>query len=159
MAKVLPEGLDGLIKSTSRAAVLAAEVPGLSGAQRVAQLADVSAGTVSKWGGEVHEGVHMPLDTVFLLEFTTQRPVFARALAGLTGHRLVPVEAEAAGATDFSDVLALTSRHADVLKAYAEALADGDLTPRERRELSAHLALLADQVAHMQRRLSPVPEL
>eukprot|EP01031_Cornospumella_fuschlensis_P006363 gene6363-7909_t len=87
----LPDGLDALIKATTRAAVLAAAVPGSTGPQRVEQLTGASAGTISRWSGDYD--TCMPLDVVFLLEFTAQAPVFARALAALTGHRLVPVDA------------------------------------------------------------------
>ncbi len=158
MAKVsLPDGLEAVINSTIRAAVLAAAVPGSTGPQRVEQLTGATAGTISRWGGDYD--TFMPLDVVFLLEFTAQVPVFARALAALTGHRLVPVDgSEDTDGSELGDLLALTASHSDVMKTYAVSLADGKLTPRERGEIRARLSRLSDAIAVTERRLNAVGE-
>ncbi|QTL01931.1 hypothetical protein J5J86_14065 [Aquabacter sp. L1I39] len=158
---LLPDGIIPLLKHTARAAVAAAVVPGSTGPQRVEQLTGYSAGQISRWQGDAHADL-MPLEVVALLEFTTQKPVFARALAALTGHRLVPItEAEgpeADAGMHIRDMADFTAAAAAVSGTYGAALADGVVTPRERAEIRKAKARLQDVVARAGRNLSGVKE-
>ncbi|RLP80556.1 hypothetical protein D9R14_05775 [Xanthobacter tagetidis] len=142
----MPDGLIPLIKSTARAAVAAAVVPGSTGPQRVEQLTGYSPGQISRWGGDAHKDM-MPLEVVFLLEFIAQKPVFARALAALTGHRLVPIEEGDGGGCLTRDMLDITAAAGAVSQAYGTALADGTVTPREREEIRRAKRRLQDSLA------------
>lgn len=157
----LPDGLIALLKNTARAAVAASVVPGSTGPQRVEQLTGYSAGQISRWQGDAHADL-MPLEVVALLEFTSQKPVFARALAALTGHRLVPISELEAPAPDMSthirDMAEFTAAAAAVSGTYGAALADGVVTPREKAETRQAKARLQDVVARAGRNLSGVGE-
>lgn len=134
-ATALPEGLISLIKSTTRAAVAASVVPGSTGPQRVEQMTGYSPGQISRWQGDAHKDL-IPLEVAFLLEFTSQKPIFARALAALTGHRLVPIDEGEGGGGDYArDMVDLTAAGAALTVAYGTALADGVVTPREKEDL------------------------
>ncbi|MEP9378420.1 hypothetical protein ABLE91_17015 [Aquabacter sp. CN5-332] len=156
-ATPLPDGLIALIKSTTRAAVAASIVPGSTGPQRVEQLTGFSAGQISRWQGDAHKDL-APLEAAFLLEFVSQKPVFARALAALTGHRLVPIEDGEGGGDFVADLVSVTSSAARLTAAYGAALADGQITNREREELRRELAQHHTALLNAERRLSGIPE-
>lgn len=157
-ATSLPDGLIALIKSASKAAVLASAVPGSTGPQRVEQLTGYSPGQISRWQGDAHKDT-MPLEAVFLLEFVSQKPTFARALAALTGHRLVPIADGESGAGDYAqDMVEIASTGAAVTMAYGVALADGKVTPREREEIRKAKARHQDALARAALNLSGLGE-
>ncbi len=154
-ATALPDGLISLIKSTSRAAVTAAVVPGSTGPQRVEQLTGYSPGQISRWQGDAHKDL-MPLEVVFLLEFVTQKPVFARALAALTGHRLVAIaEGEGGDTTDLTrDMVDLVATAGALSAAYGASLADGEVTPAEREVIRKAKARHQEILARATRNLA-----
>lgn len=154
-ATALPDGLTALIKSTTRAAVAASVVPGATGPQRVEQMTGYSAGQISRFQRDAYPDL-LPLAVVFLLEFTSQKPVFAQALAALTGHRLVPVEESETGPDFLSDLLSLTRSAASVQASYGAALADGTVTPREREHLKQVVASHMAELMEAERRLSAI---
>lgn len=157
-ATALPDGLIALIKSASKAAVLASAVPGSTGPQRVEQLTGYSAGQISRWQGDAHKDL-MPLEAVFLLEFVSGKPTFARALAALTGHRLVPIEdGDAEGGDYAQDMVEIASTGAAVTMAYGVALADGKVTPREREDIRKAKARHQDALTRAERNLSGLRE-
>ncbi|MFG1246772.1 phage regulatory CII family protein [Xanthobacter flavus] len=154
----LPEGLITLIKSTTRAAVASLAVSGTTGPQRVEHLTGFSAGSISRWQGDAHKDL-MPLEVVFLAEFISQKPVFARALAALTGHRLVPIDAgEGAHEGDLTrDMVELAASAAQVTMTYGAALADGKVTPREREDIRRAKARHQEVLARAGRNLADLP--
>lgn len=155
----LHDGLIPLIKSTSRAAVTAAVVPGSTGPQRVEQLTGFSPGQISRWQGDAHTDL-MPLEVVFLLEHVSQKPVFARALAALTGHRLVPLaEGEGGASVDLTrDMLDLVTTAGALSAAYGASLADGVVTAREREVIRRAKAQHQEVLARAARNLSGLPD-
>lgn len=157
-ATALPAGIITLIKSTTRAAVAELAVSGATGPQRVEQLTGYSPGAISRWGGDAHKDL-MPLEVVFLTEFISQKPVFARALAALTGHRLVPIaEGDGAGEGDLTrDMVEITATAAKVAMAYGAALADGVVTPREREEIRKAKVAHHEVLARATRNLAGLP--
>lgn len=154
----LPEGLITLIKSTSRAAVASLAVSGSTGPQRLEHLTGFSAGTISRWQGDAHKDL-MPLEVVFLAEFISQKPVFARALAALTGHRLVPIDVgDGAHEGDLTrDMVELAASAAQVTMTYGAALADGVVTPREREDIRRAKARHQEVLARAGRNLADLP--
>lgn len=151
----LPEGIKQMLKSASRAAVLAAAAPGSTGPQRVEQITGYAQGSISRWCGEAHKDL-MPLDVACLLEFTTQAPVFARAFAALTGHRLVPVEPDAKDVDEVQHLVRIATTGAGLTQAIGDAIADGRLTPREREALRQHLRKHHDVLADFERELADI---
>lgn len=160
--QLLPDGMIPLIKIATRHLVAACAMAGSSGPRRVEELTGYSAGTISRWQSDAHKDL-MPTEVVFLLEFTIQRPVFARTLAELTGHRLTPVAEDERRLGD--DVAALTgdlirivgsgSRVGATLGAVLE---DGRVTRREAREALADIARHKDSLLPAERRLAVLAE-
>lgn len=155
----LPDGLIPIIKSTTRAAVTAMVAPGSTGPQRVEQLTGYSPGQISRWGGDAHKDL-MPLEVVFLLEYTTQKPIFARALAVMTGHKLVPIEeGEGGDTTDLTrDMVDLMAAASALGVSYGSALADGKVTPREREDIRKAKERLQDLLVRARRNLADLPD-
>ena len=157
-ATALPDGLIPLIKNSTRVLVLASAVPGSTGPQRVEQMTGFSAGAISRWQGDAHKEL-VPIETVFLLEHLTQKPIFARALAALTGHRLVPIaEDDPAPELDVADLLAVTRSASRFQSVLAEALQDGKITAAERRTLAHENADHLNVMATVARKLSGVED-
>jgi hypothetical protein len=98
----------------------------------------------------------MPLDVVFQLEFLSQAPVFARALAALTNHRLVPMEAGEAPDEMVSDLVAITSSAANLTSELADALKDGSISINEARRVEAVKAALDAATTILSRKLAAV---
>ncbi|MCS0501405.1 hypothetical protein [Ancylobacter mangrovi] len=154
----MPDGLIALIKNAARLSVMGCSAPGSTGPQRVEELTGYSPGAISRWGGDAHREL-MPLEVVFLVEFISQKPVFAGALASLTGHRLVPVAAsEASDAPGMADVFAMAGASLRFQIEFAEALEDGRLTRAERRRLNKAKAELLDIMASIGRKIDGVRE-
>lgn len=84
----------------------------------------------------------LPLDVVADLERCAGQPVVTRVLAGLAGHALLPlpapVTAEAAG------IARVLARAASVGARFAEAMADGAISPGERQALKDELLAVLD---------------
>ena len=117
-----------------------------------------SAGAISRWQGDAHKDL-VPIETVFLLEHLSQRPVFARALAALTGHRLVPItDEDPAPDLDVGDLLAVARSSSRFQSALAEALEDGKVTPAERRSLTEENARHVEVLTKVARKLGGVGE-
>lgn len=131
-----PDGLIVLIKTATRALVLACAAPGQTGPQRVEQMTGFSAGAISRWQGENHRDL-IPLDVVFMLEASLGKPIFSRMLASLTGHELRPIaDREGAPVPDLmAGVLRSTGSHARFVAKAAEAMEDDMITPGEAKEL------------------------
>lgn len=156
-ATLLPAGIMTLIKSATAEAVLAAAAPGKTGPQRVAEMTGYSAGQISRLLKEGYpDTIHLAM--AMHIEFATQVPVFARAFASLTGHRLVPME-DGAGGDDFlHDLLALSRSAADLQATYGDVLEDGQVTPSERARLRQAHARHQAVAMRAERRVTPVAE-
>lgn len=153
----LPDGLIPHIKNTTRLAVVACAVPGSTGPQRIEQLTGFSAGAISRWQGDAHKDL-CPIEVAFLVEFLTQKPIFARALAALTGHKLVliadddPARAEL-GMGDLLDLAASASR---LQTTVADALQDGKVSEHERRTIRKVKADHHDVLTRIARKVADV---
>lgn len=148
-------GLMQLLKAAARSLVAAAAIQGQTGPQRVQELTGYSAGLISRWQNDGYRDT-MPLDAVFQLEFITQAPVFARQLAALTGHRLVPMaEGDEAGEL-VSDLIRMTSAGATVTAELGSALKDNDVSPAEARRIEEAIAGQEAVTAALKRKLAAI---
>lgn len=133
----LPTGMLTIYKAATRELVLA-----VGGVDKVKALTGLSDGVISRCRSDAH-GDTLPGWAIFQLEFACQAPVFARALAALTGHRLVPIDGGDEGDGDHvTDLVGVASSAAAVTQTMGAALADGQVTPGEAK------AALADIGAH-----------
>lgn len=139
----LPDGLITLIKTATRALILAFAAPGSTGPERVEQITGFSRGAISRWQGDNYRDL-MPIDVVFQLESALGKPIFSRMLASLTGHALEPVaKGEGAPLDLMSEIVRSTGSHARFTAQAAEALEDQKVTPGEAKALL--LSLLKHQ--------------
>lgn len=130
-------GLMAAVKAATRELVAAMAAPGQTGPQRVAALTGHSPGTVTRWQGD-HYPELIPLAVVLHLETTSGQPVFARFLAGLTGHELHRLDdAGAEGAGLVERVVRTGATHSAFALEAMQAAADGKVTPAEARGLIA----------------------
>lgn len=153
-----PDGLIPLIKIATRALVTACAVPGSSGPKRVEELTGKSAGTISRWQNDAYSDL-IPTDIVFLLEYHLHKPIFARTLAELTGHRLVAVAeddegqgCDVAGLT--SDLIHIVGSGSRVGAQLGAALEDRKVTRREARDTLKVIGEHEDKLASAKRRLA-----
>jgi hypothetical protein len=148
-----------MIKTATRALVAAAAAPGSTGPDRVEQLTGYSRGQISKWRADSFP-VIMPPEVMFLLEFVTQKPIFAGVLAALTGHRLVPLaKADPVdGRTLMTGVVDLTGSHSRFLTSLTDALADMEMTPGEAKAAIKAGISHQDQLNQMLRCLAEIAE-
>jgi hypothetical protein len=143
--------MTSLLKAATRELVLACR-----GSKVVQGLVNVSPGQVSRWEGDAYPDM-IPLWAVGLLEFHCQAPVFTRALAGLTGHQLVPIGDDDGGDGDHvSHLVGVTAAAAGVTSTMAANLADGRVTPGEAKAGLASIGVLERKLDGAKRRLAVV---
>lgn len=155
---VVPEGLIPLIKIATRALVAACAVPGSTGARRVEELTGKSAGTISRWQGDAYSDL-IPTEIVFLLEFTIQKPIFARTLAELTSHRLVAIaDDETVEPSDVegltADLIHIVGSGSRVGAQLGHVLEDRKVTRREARDTLAVIDEHEGRLVSAKRRLA-----
>lgn len=110
---------------------------GEGGRARACELAGVSAGELSKWLSPDYPDLPR-LAAVMAWTVETGSPAFAQVLAGACDHRLVPLseaEARAERAALIDRLVGLQSRNGATTQVFADALADGVVTGRERRDV------------------------
>lgn len=95
----------------------------------------VGAPALSNYANQARDDLHSPLDVVLDLEMDIGAPIVTAELARLNGYRLVPIE-PAAGGPDLGDIAAISGEGGDVVRAIAEALADGRIDDAERARLT-----------------------
>lgn len=158
----MPDGLIPLIKIATRALVAACSMPGSPGPRRVEELTGYSAGSISRWQGDQYKDV-IPTEVVVLLEFTIRKPIFARALAELTGHHLVPIAEGEGGETDdvdglVSDMIRIVGTGSRVGAKLGAVLEDRKVTRREAREALAEFGHHKDALSAAEKRLARLAE-
>jgi hypothetical protein len=151
----MPDGMITMIKTATRALILACAAPGSTGPERVEQLTGYSRGAITRWQGDQYPAV-IPLETVCLLESLLGKPIFSHMLAQLSGHRVEPAgEGEACDGSDLMGaVMRSTGSHARFTAQAAEALEDQKVTPREAKDLLAALLAHQDQMGMLAARLA-----
>ncbi len=147
----LPVGLMSLIKDANRQMVLA------SGGSAVVQaLTGLSAGSISRIQGDAYPDL-FPTWAVALLEFKTQKPIFARLFAALTQHSLVAIADDAGPAGSLvGDLVGVTAAAAQVSSSLGAALADGVVTPGEAKASLGTIGQLERQLDTTKAKLAAV---
>lgn len=150
----LPDGLITLIKTATRALVLACAAPGSSGPERVEDMTGYSRGQISRWQGDNYRDL-MPIDVAFQLEVMTGKPIFTRMLATLTGHRIEPAETGENAPFDLmTDAVRATGSHHRFMAQASEALEDQKVTPGEAKALLQSLLRHQEHLGEMAMRLA-----
>lgn len=116
----------------------------------------VRQGQLSKYGlaGEDHAACFAPIDVALEADIEAGSPIITEMMAKLQGYRLVRETAELpdAGLTH-RDISGLNAELGDVSRLALEALDDGKIDARERRDLLAELDGLKKQIALVEGKL------
>jgi len=131
-------------------------VDGAGGSEEFQKATRVRQGQLSKYGlaGDEHMETFMPIDVAVEADLEAGSPVITEMMAKLQGYRLVRDEAEApeAGLTH-RDISALNAEVGDVTRLAIEALDDGKVDAREKRDLMRELTDLKAQIAVIEGKL------
>lgn len=131
-------------------------VDGAGGSEEFQKATRVRQGQLSKYGlaGDEHMETFMPIDVAVEADLEAGSPIITEMMAKLQGYRLVRDEAEApeAGLTH-RDISALNAEVGDVSRLAIEALDDGKVDAREKRDLMRELADLKAQIAVIEGKL------
>lgn len=146
----LPTGMLSLYKAATRELVLACK-----GAQSVKAKTGFSDGVISRWQNDAYPDT-MPGWVIFLLEFDLQVPVFARAIAGLTSHTVVPIAGGEGGGDHVTDLVGFASSAAQVTQDMGSSLSDGQVTPGEAKAVLATIGRHKRTIHDAERRLTVV---
>jgi hypothetical protein len=127
---LVSDGVRRRIKQATR------ELIALSGGNGdAAALCGVREGTMSHYAGDGYPEV-MPLDIAAALEMRLGRPVVSAVLADLSGFCVTPIGVGAAEPPALTTrLLGVVASGAAVTALTADALKDGEVTPREAREV------------------------
>ncbi|PYB71290.1 phage regulatory CII family protein [Rhizobium wuzhouense] len=110
----------------------------------------VRQGQISKYGlaSDEHMASFMPIDVALEADIEGGSPVIVEAMAKLLGYRLVREDVpEPETGLTHRDISALNAEAGDVTRLAIEALDDGRLDAREKRDLMEQLAELKAQIA------------
>lgn len=149
----LPIGLMSLIKDANRQMVLAA-----GGSAVVQALTGLSAGSISRIQGDAYPDL-FPTWAVALLEFKTQKPIYARLFAALTQHALISAaDDEAPDGSLVGDLVGVASAAAAVTSSLGAALADNKVTPGEAKASLGTIGVLERQLDTTKAKLAVVAQ-
>lgn len=131
-------------------------VDGAGGSEEFQKATRVRQGQLSKYGlaGDEHMETFVPIDVAVEADLEAGSPIITEMMAKLQGYRLVRDEAEApeAGLTH-RDISALNAEVGDVTRLAIEALDDGRVDAREKRDLMRELTDLKAQIAVIEGKL------
>lgn len=131
-------------------------VDGAGGSEEFQKATRVRQGQLSKYGlaGDEHMETFVPIDVAVEADLEAGSPIITEMMAKLQGYRLVRDEAEApeAGLTH-RDISALNAEVGDVTRLAIEALDDGKVDAREKRDLMRELTDLKAQIAVIESKL------
>ncbi|WWT40037.1 hypothetical protein [Nostoc phage Nsp-JY10] len=131
-------------------------VDGAGGSEEFQKATRVRQGQLSKYGlaGDEHMETFVPIDVAVEADLEAGSPIITEMMAKLQGYRLVRDEAETpeAGLTH-RDISALNAEVGDVTRLAIEALDDGKVDAREKRDLMRELTDLKAQIAVIESKL------
>lgn len=126
------------------------------GGDRVAALAGVSAGQVSRWKGPHYPDL-IPLGAVMVLEADCGEAPVSAVLAGATGRGLTGPDGGGNAVGDLLEMQARVLQQTGQLVAdYAQAAADGLVTPAEAERMDQGAAEIAASLARLRQELAAV---
>lgn len=116
----------------------------------------VRQGQLSKYGlaGEEHAATFAPIDVALEADIEAGTPIITEMMAKLQGYRLVRDTAdEPENGLTHRDISALNAELGDVSRLALEALEDGKVDARERKDLLAEIADLKRQISLVEGKL------
>lgn len=155
---LIPHGLRAQLAAATRAQGAALASPAITAAQALAAVTGASAGLVSKWGSLDHAEAPS-IEAAAVIEAASGAPHYARALAALTGHEVVPIaDAEAPRLRLTQAVVRLGGSAHGVVADLHRALADDVVTPAEAHPLLAAIGRLQSDLTSIAGDLARIAE-
>ena len=116
-------------------------LPMAGGVSAFEKVTRVNASALSRYGAPDEAINHMPIDVAMDLMIDTRSNGIVSIMAAQLGYKLVSLGNQNFGNTlpDIGDMSRLSKSVSDVMQEYAQAIADGSITPREKQQIDIEI--------------------
>lgn len=116
----------------------------------------VNASALSRYGAPDEVDYHIPLDVVLDLCIDTGSNAIIAVVAARLGYKMVSLGNQCFGSSlpDIGDVSRMSGAVSDVMQEYAQAIADGAITPREKQQINIEIEEAVHLLREFQRRIN-----
>ena len=130
-------------------------LPMAGGVSAFEKVTRVNASALSRYGAPDEAINHMPIDVAMDLMIDTQSNGIVSIMAAQLGYKLVSLGNQNFGNTlpDIGDMSRLSKSVSDVMQEYAQAIADGSITPREKQQIDIEIEEAVQMLRAFQRKV------
>ena len=130
-------------------------LPMAGGVSAFEKVTRVNASTLSRYGAPDEAISHMPIDVAMDLMLDTRSNGIMSIMAAQLGYKLVSLGNQNFGNTlpDIGDMSRLSKSVSDVMHEYAQAIADGSITPREKQQIDIEIEEAVQMLRAFQRKV------
>lgn len=130
-------------------------LPMAGGVSAFEKMTRVNASALSRYGAPDEAINHMPIDVAMDLMLDTGSNGIVSVMAARLGYKLVALDHYNFGGTlpDIGDMSRLSAAVADVMQEYAQAIADGSITPREKQQIDIEIEEAVQALRMFQRKV------
>lgn len=130
-------------------------LPMAGGVSAFEKVTRVNASALSRYGAPDEAINHMPIDVAMDLMIDTRSNGIVSIMAAQLGYKLVSLGNQNFGNTlpDIGDMSRLSKSVSDVMQEYAQAIADGSITPREKQQIDIEIEEAVQVLRAFQRKV------
>ncbi|MDM8344164.1 hypothetical protein P8H26_02025 [Pseudochrobactrum sp. sp1633] len=130
-------------------------LPMAGGVSAFEKVTRVNASALSRYGAPDEAINHMPIDVAMDLMLDTRSNGIVSIMAAQLGYKLVSLGNQNFGNTlpDIGDMSRLSKSVSDVMQEYAQAIADGSITPREKQQIDIEIEEAVQMLRAFQRKV------
>ncbi|HWD12127.1 MAG TPA: phage regulatory CII family protein [Pseudochrobactrum sp.] len=130
-------------------------LPMAGGVSAFEKVTRVNASALSRYGAPDEAINHMPIDVAMDLMIDTRSNGIVSIMAAQLGYKLVSLGNQNFGNTlpDIGDMSRLSKSVSDVMQEYAQAIADGSITPREKQQIDIEIEEAVQMLRAFQRKV------
>ena len=130
-------------------------LPMAGGVSAFEKVTRVNASALSRYGAPDEAINHMPIDVAMDLMIDTRSNGIVSIMAAQLGYKLVSLGNQSFGNTlpDIGDMSRLSKSVSDVMQEYAQAIADGSITPREKQQIDIEIEEAVQMLRAFQRKV------
>ncbi|MBX8826526.1 phage regulatory CII family protein [Ochrobactrum sp. SFR4] len=130
-------------------------LPMAGGVSAFEKVTRVNASALSRYGAPDEAINHMPIDVAMDLMIDTRSNGIVSIMAAQLGYKLVSLGNQNFGNTlpDIGDMSRLSKSVSDVMQEYAQAIADGAITPREKQQIDIEIEEAVQMLRAFQRKV------
>lgn len=130
-------------------------LPMAGGVSAFEKVTRVNASALSRYGAPDEAINHMPIDVAMDLMIDTRSNGILSIMAAQLGYKLVSLGNQNFGNTlpDIGDMSRLSKSVSDVMQEYAQAIADGAITPREKQQIDIKIEEAVQMLRAFQRKI------